>query len=85
MTQQAGQTAIEGAQASRQLHREIEKLASELHDAAGVINTLEADNARIGTMLEVIRSIAEQTNLLALTPPSKQHALANRVADCRCR
>jgi len=66
MTQQADQSASEGAQASRQMHRDIEKLAGELHDAATVINTLEADSVRIGTMLEVIRSIAEQTNLLAL-------------------
>jgi len=66
IAREADKNAADSAQASHQMHKEIEKLASELRDASNIINTLEADSNRIGTMLEVIRSIAEQTNLLAL-------------------
>lgn len=44
----------------------IEKLASDVDAAAGVIAQLEADSAAIGKVLDVIREIAEKTNLLAL-------------------
>jgi len=44
----------------------IELLASEVDDAAQVINQLQQDSASIGGILDVIRGIAEQTNLLAL-------------------
>ncbi len=44
----------------------IGELAAEVEAAAGVIQTLEDDTVKIGTILDVIRGIAEQTNLLAL-------------------
>ncbi|MCW9024868.1 MAG: methyl-accepting chemotaxis protein [Gammaproteobacteria bacterium] len=44
----------------------IEGLASEVEKAAGVINQLEDDSLKIGSVLKVIDDIAEQTNLLAL-------------------
>ncbi|WP_018952864.1 methyl-accepting chemotaxis protein [Thioalkalivibrio sulfidiphilus] len=46
--------------------RSIEALASEVENAAGVIQRLSADSEEIGKVLDVIRGIAEQTNLLAL-------------------
>jgi len=46
--------------------RSIESLASEVENAAGVIQRLSADSEEIGKVLDVIRGIAEQTNLLAL-------------------
>ena len=44
----------------------INKLANEIEQAGSVINKLEEDGVKIGTVLDVIRGIAEQTNLLAL-------------------
>ena len=44
----------------------IGSLASEVEDAASVIQNLESDSQSIGSVLDVIKSIAEQTNLLAL-------------------
>ena len=44
----------------------INALAGEVENAANVINNVESDSERIGTVLDVIRGIAEQTNLLAL-------------------
>ena len=44
----------------------IDRLASEIEQAAGVVDTLARDSQSIGGVLDVIRSIAEQTNLLAL-------------------
>ncbi|MBI3774734.1 MAG: methyl-accepting chemotaxis protein [Gammaproteobacteria bacterium] len=44
----------------------IERLAQEVEKAAGVIQQLEQDSDRIGSVVDVIKTIAEQTNLLAL-------------------
>ncbi|MFT5675200.1 MAG: methyl-accepting chemotaxis protein [Paraglaciecola sp.] len=44
----------------------IETLASDVEQAAIVINKLHQDSASIGGILDVIRGIADQTNLLAL-------------------
>ncbi len=44
----------------------IEKLSTEVDEAAKVIQTLAADSQSVGTVLGVIKDIAEQTNLLAL-------------------
>jgi len=41
-------------------------LASEVENAADVIDKLRQDSENIGTVLDVIKGIAEQTNLLAL-------------------
>jgi methyl-accepting chemotaxis protein len=44
----------------------IELLASNVDSAVSVINQLENESQRIGSVIEVIQSIAAQTNLLAL-------------------
>ncbi|MGD8812533.1 MAG: methyl-accepting chemotaxis protein [Thioalkalispiraceae bacterium] len=44
----------------------IGQLASEVENAAAVIQQLAKDSDEIGTVLDVIKGIAEQTNLLAL-------------------
>ncbi len=44
----------------------IEKLSTEVDEAAKVIQTLASDSQSVGTVLGVIKDIAEQTNLLAL-------------------
>ncbi len=44
----------------------IQTLASEVDQAASVIDQLEADSEDIGKVIDVIKGIAEQTNLLAL-------------------
>ncbi|MGR9051422.1 MAG: methyl-accepting chemotaxis protein, partial [Gammaproteobacteria bacterium] len=44
----------------------INRLASEVENAAHVIHELQADSNSIGEVLSVIQGIAEQTNLLAL-------------------
>jgi len=44
----------------------IDALASEVDKAADVINKVEHDSEKIGSVLAVIQGIAEQTNLLAL-------------------
>ena len=44
----------------------INALAQEIDNAARVIEKVEADGVKIGSVLDVIRGIAEQTNLLAL-------------------
>ncbi|MCW8826864.1 MAG: methyl-accepting chemotaxis protein [Gammaproteobacteria bacterium] len=62
--------ANEGAQAGQQVVTStiaaIHKLAGEIENAAQVIQKLEEDSLKIGSVLDVIRGIAEQTNLLAL-------------------
>lgn len=44
----------------------IENVAKEVECTSEALNTLEADTANIGVVLDVIKGIAEQTNLLAL-------------------
>lgn len=44
----------------------IQVLATDVEEAAEVINKLHQDSASIGSVLDVIRGIADQTNLLAL-------------------
>lgn len=51
---------------SNENKRTIQALATEVDEAATVINQLHQDSAAIGTILDVIRGVAEQTNLLAL-------------------
>ncbi|MDD2049276.1 methyl-accepting chemotaxis protein [Pseudomonas putida] len=66
----AADDADHGAQAGEQvMQATIDTIATvnqEIAGTAAVIRHLEADSARIGKVLEVIRGIAEQTNLLAL-------------------
>lgn len=51
---------------SEQNKQTISHLATEVEEAAKVINKLHSDSASIGSILDVIRGIADQTNLLAL-------------------
>ena len=44
----------------------IERLASDIENASGVVHNLDADVKSIASILGVIKGIAEQTNLLAL-------------------
>lgn len=66
----AADDADHSAQAGEQvMQATIDTIATVNQEIAGtavVIRDLEADSARIGKVLEVIRGIAEQTNLLAL-------------------
>jgi len=58
--------SIEGKSVVGENIHAINSLAGEVENAANVINSVESDSERIGTVLDVIRGIAEQTNLLAL-------------------
>lgn len=62
----ANEQSLDGQSVVEKNISAIQSLASEVENAAEVINTLESDSERIGSVLDVIRGIAEQTNLLAL-------------------
>ncbi|MEG1042139.1 MAG: methyl-accepting chemotaxis protein [Pseudomonas sp.] len=62
----ADHSAQAGEQVMQDTIRIIASVNQEIAGTAAVIRHLEADSARIGKVLEVIRGIAEQTNLLAL-------------------
>lgn len=57
---QAGKSVVEQTIAS------ISTLSSEVENSTSLINAVESDCGKIGTVLDVIRGVAEQTNLLAL-------------------
>tara|TARA_Y100000310_G_C20702291_1_gene831011 strand:- start:7273 stop:8397 length:1125 start_codon:yes stop_codon:yes gene_type:complete len=65
-TQQAESEITEGKGVVQKAVASIDSLAIEIENATNVIHKLEADNEKIGSVLDVIRGIAEQTNLLAL-------------------
>ena len=44
----------------------IQQLSRRMIESQDVVNALQQDSTRVGTVLDVIRGIAEQTNLLAL-------------------
>ncbi len=62
----ADQESANGREVVSETVASIERLASEVERATGVIHELEKDSEGIGSILDVIRTIAEQTNLLAL-------------------
>ncbi|NDV91553.1 HAMP domain-containing protein [Alteromonas sp. 345S023] len=62
----ATQAASDGRQIVQQTVSSIEQLADNVRETAGVIQRLEADSNKVGSVLDVIKGIAEQTNLLAL-------------------
>lgn len=64
--QSADSEANDGKSVVQQTVTSINFLANEIENATVVINQLENDSDKIGTVLDVIRGIAEQTNLLAL-------------------
>ena len=62
----ADQEAQQGNRVVQQAVDQIDSLAGEVEQSAKAIADLNQESARIGSVLEVIRSVAEQTNLLAL-------------------
>ncbi len=66
LAEQTYQNSQEGKKVVNESLQSSQSVASNVDDAAKVINELEADVASIGGVLDVIRGIAEQTNLLAL-------------------
>jgi methyl-accepting chemotaxis protein len=63
---QADAQAAEGKSVVSKTVESINTLATEVENAANVIQNVEKDSEEIGSVLEVIQSIAGQTNLLAL-------------------
>jgi methyl-accepting chemotaxis protein len=63
---QADQLVNTGEKVVTQTIFSLDGLATSVDQASSVIQQLEQHTAKIGTVLEVIRSIADQTNLLAL-------------------
>ena len=62
----ADDEAQQGNQVVQQAVAQVDHLATEVEESAEAIAALNQESARIGSVLEVIRSVAEQTNLLAL-------------------
>jgi methyl-accepting chemotaxis protein len=62
----ADEQAGKGSRVVTEVGSAIRELASRVQANAAAIHSLEADSARIGSVVDVIRGIAEQTNLLAL-------------------
>lgn len=65
-TQLAQRQADEGQAQVSQTIALIQQVASQIDASAETINQLDHESARIGEILNVIRTISEQTNLLAL-------------------
>ncbi|MGX5201433.1 methyl-accepting chemotaxis protein [Aliikangiella sp. IMCC44632] len=63
---EADQQVSKGVKVVDEASRSIQTLAETVTNASTVVDDLNSDSAKIGEVLEVIRSIAEQTNLLAL-------------------
>jgi methyl-accepting chemotaxis protein len=64
--QRASKEANEGKKIVEHTVGSIGSLASEVEKVSGVIQKLEGESQRIGTVVDVIKDISEQTNLLAL-------------------
>ncbi|MGH1471532.1 MAG: methyl-accepting chemotaxis protein [Cellvibrionaceae bacterium] len=64
--QEADREAKTGMSVVTDTMGQIESLASDIVNAAEVIDRLQQETDNIGSVLDVIRGIAEQTNLLAL-------------------
>ena len=62
----ADEAANEGRNVVQTTVQAIDRLASEVEQANGVIGKLKQESEQIGSVLDVIRNIADQTNLLAL-------------------
>ena len=65
-THHANEKSADGKEVVHKTINSIESLAIEVKNAGAVINVLEENSNKIGSILTVIQSIAEQTNLLAL-------------------
>ncbi|MBT3203187.1 MAG: methyl-accepting chemotaxis protein [Gammaproteobacteria bacterium] len=62
----ADQAASDGRDVVSKAINSIKQVAQQVEEAGGVIQKLEQDSQKIGSVLGVIEGIAEQTNLLAL-------------------
>ncbi|MCW8906563.1 MAG: methyl-accepting chemotaxis protein [Sedimenticola sp.] len=62
----ANSEADSGRQVVNDTISKIDQLAAEVEAATRVLERVESDSQKVGTVLDVIRDIAEQTNLLAL-------------------
>lgn len=63
---EAKQSTLAGQQVIEENTRIINKLSTDIAEAAQVIQALKKDSEGIGSVLDVIRSVSDQTNLLAL-------------------
>ncbi len=63
---QAGQEVDSGKRILHGSSSAIQQLSQRMNESQAVVNALESDSTKVGTVLDVIRGIAEQTNLLAL-------------------
>ncbi|GAA0852664.1 methyl-accepting chemotaxis protein [Aliiglaciecola litoralis] len=50
----------------KKTHKQISEQAEQAEQSSAIINRLDENSKKIGTILDVIKTIAEQTNLLAL-------------------
>ena len=66
ISNESGQLAISGEQVIGQTVSDIQDIASTVHDAARLIQGLEAHSQQISNVVTVIKEVADQTNLLAL-------------------
>ncbi|WP_376699772.1 methyl-accepting chemotaxis protein [Pseudomonas bharatica] len=62
----ADNQAREGDRVVAEAIVQIERLAKEVDNSSAAMNDLKTESAKIGSVLDVIKSVAEQTNLLAL-------------------
>jgi methyl-accepting chemotaxis protein len=65
-SENATDSAHQGAELAQQAIAGISQLVEELHQAEQVIVKLDEHSRNVGSVLDVIKGIAEQTNLLAL-------------------
>jgi methyl-accepting chemotaxis protein len=63
---EANNEALEGKKMVQTTIDAINELSGEVDNASHVIQKVESESLKIGSVLDVIRGIAEQTNLLAL-------------------
>ncbi len=63
---QAGTQVNSGKAVLERNSSAIQQLSQRMHESQTVVEALQQDSTKVGTVLDVIRGIAEQTNLLAL-------------------
>jgi methyl-accepting chemotaxis protein len=63
---EAGTQVVSGKSILDSSSSAIQQLSQRMNESLTVVNALQQDSTKVGSVLDVIRSIAEQTNLLAL-------------------
>jgi methyl-accepting chemotaxis protein len=63
---EADREVINAQELSQQAISKIESLSSEVSNSAALMERLQIESERIGSILHVIKAVADQTNLLAL-------------------